>query len=56
MERFLNKTVIIGICLCGIDGSESAYKGILTSYDDEYSFLDDNLYIVRKFIMTIKII
>ena len=55
MENFLNKAVIINTCLGGLYGSGSAYKGVLTSYDNEYVCLDNNAYIVRKFIMTIKI-
>ena len=55
MEKFLNKTVHINTCLGGIDGSGSFYKGVLTSYDDEYVCLDNNLYIVKKFIMAIKV-
>lgn len=55
MEKFLNKTVVITMCLGGLSGTGCSYKGILTSYDDEYVCLDNNLYIVRKFIMAIKI-
>lgn len=56
MEKFLNKTVLITTCLGGYNGAGSGYKGLLTSYDDEYVCLDNNVYIVRKFIMTIKFI
>ena len=55
MERFLNKTVVIIACLGGMRGSGNGYKGVVTSYDDEYVCLDNKKYIVRKFIMSIEI-
>lgn len=55
MEKFLNKAVIICTCLGGVYGSGSVYKGIVTSYDDDFICLDNNTYIDRRFIMTIKI-
>lgn len=55
MEKFLNKTVIIETCLGGIDGSGMMYKGKITSFDDEYVCLNDELYIVRKYILSIKV-
>lgn len=53
MERFLNQKVQIRACLGGIDGSGDWYKGVMTSCDDEFVCLDNNIYIVRRFILSI---
>ena len=55
MEKFLNKTVQITACLGGMDGSGCGFKGVLTSYDDEYVCLDNSIYITRKFILSIRV-
>lgn len=55
MEKFLNKSILVRTCLGGMDGSGLEYKGTLTSYDDEYICLDERIYVVRKFIITIMI-
>lgn len=55
MEKFLNKKVLIETCLGGIDGSGMMYKGVVTSYDEEYICLDESLYVVRKYILSIKV-
>ena len=53
MEKFLNKRIHISTCLGGYNGGAAGYKGVLTSYDDEFVCLDNSVYIVRKFIMSI---
>ena len=55
MEKFLNKNVIIHTCLGGVSGSGCTFKGILTSYDDEYVCLNNNIFIVKKFIIAIEV-
>lgn len=51
MEKFLNQKVAITTAM----GTNRMFIGKLTSFDDEYICLDNNLYIVRKFILAIKI-
>ena len=55
MEKFLNKKVYIRTILGGIDGSGKVYDGILTSFDEDYVYLDNNLCIVKKYILSITI-
>lgn len=55
MEKFLNKKVVIEACLGGMEGSGSVFKGTVTSYDDEFVCLDNNTFIVRKYILAIVI-
>lgn len=50
MEKFLNKKVII-IYFTGNLGAR--YKGVVTSLDDEFICLDKNMFIARKFIISI---
>ncbi len=50
MEKFLNKKVII-IYFTGNLGAQ--YKGVVTSLDDEFICLDENMFIARKFIISI---
>ena len=56
MDIFLNQKVEIYTCFGGVDGSYSYYKGIVTSFNEEYLCLDNNKYVARKYIMMIKII
>lgn len=56
MERFLNRKVIITTCMGSIDGMGSSYKGIITSVDDEFVCLDNNFFVVRKFVMSVKVV
>ena len=56
MEKFLNKKVEIRTCLGSIYSSVGVeYNGTVTSFDDEYVCLDNNLYVVRKYILSIKV-
>ncbi len=51
MEKFLNKKVIISTTM----GDSRMFTGIMTSYDDDYVCLNNNIHIVRKFILAIQI-
>lgn len=51
MEKFLNKKVVITTTM----GDLRMFVGTVSSYDDEYVCLDNNLYVVRKFICAIQI-
>lgn len=55
MENFLNKHVIVTACLGGINGSGCGFKGVVTSYDDEFLCLDNETYISRKLILAIRL-
>ncbi len=55
MDKFLNKKVIIRTCLGGVEGSGCGFKGTVTSYDAEFVCLDNNKFIVRKYIIAIEL-
>ena len=55
MEKFLNKNVIVEAILGGIEGSGRPFQGTVTSYDDEFVCLDNNTFIVKKYILAITI-
>ena len=52
MEKFLNKNVIVAYFTGHLAAS---YKGVITSIDDEFVCFDDNLYIAKKFIISIMV-
>ncbi len=51
----MNQNVTIHTAFGSMKGSGTIYKGVVTDYDDEFVCLDNKTYIVRKFIMTIKL-
>lgn len=53
MQKFLTKKVIISTITGGAYGTSNTYKGIVTSFDDEYICLDEKTYIARKYIASI---
>ena len=55
MEKFLSKKVIILTIVGDIHGMSQAYKGIVTSFDDEFICLDEKIYVARKYIASITI-
>ena len=55
MDKFLNQKVTIVTFMTGPSGYLSEFKGTFTSYDDEYVCLDNNIFIVRKYIIAIAI-
>lgn len=55
MEKFLNKKVGITTCMGGTYGAGEYYKGIVTSFDDEFVCLNGKTYIYRKYILSIDI-
>ena len=52
MEKFLNKKVII---LYFTGHLERSYKGVVTSLNDEFICLDENMFIAKKFIISIMV-
>ena len=56
MEKFLNKKIYIKTTLGGGSGAGTFYRGVMTSFDDEYVCLDNKIYIVRKFILSIQVL
>lgn len=52
MEKFLNKKVMILYFTGHIAGQ---YKGVVTSLDDEFICLDGNIFIAKKFIISIMV-
>lgn len=55
MEKFLSKKVIVLTIVGDIHGMSQSYKGIFTSFDDEFICLDEKIYIARKYIASITI-
>ena len=55
MEKFLSKKIIVLTIVGDADGMSKSYKGIVTSFDDEFICLDEKIYIARKYIASITI-
>ncbi|MBP3707307.1 MAG: hypothetical protein J6J36_01700 [Clostridia bacterium] len=55
MEKFLNKKVSVITCMGGTYGAADFYKGVFTSYDDNFICLNNKTYIAIKYIMTIDV-
>lgn len=55
MQRFLSKKVIVLTIMGDAYGISKTYKGVMTSFDDDFVCLDEKVYIVRKYILSITI-
>lgn len=55
MEKFLNKKVGITTCMGGAYGAAEYFKGVLTSFDDDFVCINGKTFICRKFILAIDI-
>ena len=55
MEKFLNKKVGITTSMGGAYGAAEYYKGVLTSFDDDFICLNGRTYIKREFILAIEV-
>lgn len=55
MEKFLSKKIIVLTIVGDVYGMSKSYKGIVTSFDDEFICLDEKIYIARKYIESITI-
>lgn len=53
MENLLNKKVIISSIMGEVHGLSTEYKGTVTYIDDEFICLDDNIYVAKKYILSI---
>ncbi len=55
MKKFIGRKVYIRTCLGGMEGSSGLFKGVVTSVDDEFLCLDDKVYVVIKYIMSVEV-
>lgn len=55
IEKFLSKKIIVLTIVGDVYGMSKSYKGIVTSFDDEFICLDEKIYIARKYIASITI-
>lgn len=53
IEKFLSKKIIVLTIVGDAYGMSKSYKGIVTSFDDEFICLDEKIYIARKYIASI---